>query len=118
MTTINIIWIFTILVLSPAQLKLIAEKTEYNAEGKRVSSGRSEFIFSNTKEGDRLLGKKSKELRGEDYHKECVIDLADSAGGYYYDQMYRNFPKEIGKAETKGLNHSQLADLCKRVYRN
>ncbi|TGM03811.1 hypothetical protein EHQ76_09220 [Leptospira barantonii] len=116
MAIINIIWIFTILVLSPTQLKLIAEKTELNA-GKRVSLGRSEFLFSNTKEGDRLLSKKTKELRGKDDHEQCGIDVSESAGGYYYDQMYRDYPKDIDKTMIKGLNHSELADLCKKIHR-
>lgn len=115
MAVINILWIFTILVLSPTQLKLIAEKTELNA-GKRVSSGRTEFLFSNTKEGDRLLENKIRELKGKEFREECGIDLADSAGGYYYDRMFRNYPKEIDKSMIKGLSHSELADLCKRIH--
>ncbi|RHX77533.1 hypothetical protein DLM76_20855 [Leptospira yasudae] len=115
MAVFYVLWIFTILVVSPTQLKLIAEKIEINVENPR-SFGRSEFYFSNTREGDRLLGKKKNQLRGNDDWEECVIDLADSAGGYYYDRDYRNFPKDLG--ETKGLSHSELADLCKKVHRH
>ncbi|RHX89422.1 hypothetical protein [Leptospira stimsonii] len=106
------IFIFTILILSESELKLIGEQIEANRINSRMEE-RFEYTFENSKEGADALSKKMKDLRGTLPAYECLINLSRSDEGHY-DKWVRDSP---GNLEHFGnLNHSQLADLCKKAH--
>ncbi|MBW0434928.1 hypothetical protein DLM76_20845 [Leptospira yasudae] len=105
----EILIIFTLLILSPTELKLISERM--NVVSGR-SDGKSEFVFENTKEGFTTASEKMQKLKGSEPSRECLINLSEKEGGFA-GLPVRNSPKNLG--ETKGLTHMELADLCKKA---
>ncbi|MBM9578170.1 hypothetical protein JWG45_13515 [Leptospira sp. 201903070] len=105
------IFIFTILILSETELKLISEQIDTNST---KSEGKLEYTFENTKEGAQFLSQKMKELRGSFPSDECIVNLSRSDEGHY-DKWVRDTPKHFG--DIGNLNHLQLADLCKKAHR-
>lgn len=69
----EILVIFTLLILSPLELKLIGEKINVRTG---VSEGKSEFLFENTKAGFSFVGNKMRELKGDEPSRDCVINLS------------------------------------------
>ncbi len=105
----EILIIFTLLILSPLELKLISERINARTG---VSYGKSEFLFENTKGGFSLIGNKMSELRENEPSRDCIINLSKEEGGFY-GKPVPNSPKNLG--ETEGLTHGALADLCKKA---
>ncbi|MBM9498725.1 hypothetical protein JWG44_00455 [Leptospira sp. 201903071] len=112
MVLVKSIFIFTILILSETELKLISEQIETNSTISK-SEGKFEYTFENTKEGAQFLSQKMKELRGTFFSEECIINLSRSDEGHY-DKWVRDSPKNIG--DFGNLDHFQLADLCKKAH--
>ncbi|AOP36356.1 hypothetical protein A0128_20270 [Leptospira tipperaryensis] len=112
MVLLKSIFIFTILILSETELKLIGEQIETNSTISK-SEGKFEYTFENSKEGAQALSQKMKELRGTFPSDECIINFSRSDEGYY-DKWVRDTPKNFG--DTGNLNHLQLADLCKKAH--
>ncbi|AYV57721.1 hypothetical protein [Leptospira kmetyi] len=101
--------IFTLLILSPNDLKLISEKINVRTGH---SEGKTEFAFENTKSGFSRASDKMNSLKGNEPSRECLINLSETDGGFY-GLPVKNSPKNLG--ETKGLNPTELADLCKKA---
>ncbi|MBM9578169.1 hypothetical protein JWG45_13510 [Leptospira sp. 201903070] len=106
----EILVIFTLLILSPLELKLISERINVRTG---VSEGKSEFFFKNTKSGFSLIGDKMSALKGNEPSRDCIINLSEQEGGFL-GKSVDNSPKNLGK--TKGLDSSALADLCKNAF--
>ncbi|MBM9498724.1 hypothetical protein JWG44_00450 [Leptospira sp. 201903071] len=106
----EILVIFTLLILSPLELKLISERIDVRTG---VSDGKSEFIFENTQSGFSLIGKKMSALKGNEPSRDCIINLSEQDGGFL-GKTVNNSPKNLGL--TKGFDHSTLADLCKKTF--
>ncbi|TGM03808.1 hypothetical protein EHQ76_09205 [Leptospira barantonii] len=101
--------IFTLLILSPNELKLISEKINVRTGS---SEGKIEFVFENTKSGFSRASDKMNSLKGNEPSRECLINVSETDGGFY-GLPVKNSPKNLG--EIKGLNHVELADLCKKA---
>lgn len=112
MVLVKSIFIFTILILSETELKLIYEQIETNSTASQ-SEGKFEYTFVNSKEGAQLLSQKMKEVRGTFSSEECIINLSRSDEGHY-DKWVRDTPKSF--EGISGLKHLQLADLCKKAH--
>ncbi|TGM58539.1 hypothetical protein [Leptospira adleri] len=112
MVLVKSIFIFTILILSETELKLIYEQIETNSTASQ-SERKFEYTFENSKEGAQFLSQKMKEIRGAFSSDECIINLSRSDEGYY-DKWVRDTPKSFEGIGS--LNHLQLANLCKKAH--
>ncbi len=95
--------IFTILIFSHSDLKLLYEKVNVKS---KTSLERKEFTFPNSQNGFVSLTKKTEELKQNEPTRECLYDLSEDGGG---------FLGKLAKVEKKPLptNIFDLADLCK-----
>ncbi|WP_411822142.1 hypothetical protein [Leptospira sp. 'Mane'] len=95
--------IFTILILSHSDLKLLYEKVNVKT---KTSLERKEFSFPNTQNGFVSLTKKTEELKQNEPTRECLYNVSEDGGG---------FLGKLANAEKKTLpkNIFELADSCK-----
>lgn len=101
--------IFTLLILSPLELKLIGERINVRTG---TSEGKFEFLFENTKGGFSLIGNKMTAFKGNEPSGDCIINLSEREGGFL-GKSVNHSPKNLG--EIKELDHLALADLCKKA---
>jgi len=107
-----IVWIFTLVIVSPQKIVLLAERVDYDNQATRDIR---EYDFDNTEAGFKEIEKKINNLKKKhnDPSEDCVFNLNTENRGFIRMDAY---PKTIFKDHKNPESQTprQLAEFCRK----
>jgi hypothetical protein len=108
----TIVWIFTVVVLSPQKIVMLAERVDYENQ---AAHDIREYNFENSEAGFREIEKTMDKIKkkNNDPGTDCVFNLNNENKGFIRVGM---FPKSIFKDHKSPESQTprQLSEFCRK----